>query len=101
MISSQPVARNNLRTFSVSLPALRVLYTEEVDDEVVREVGEVGDVGDAEERGVEGEGEQRGRSHRPRSGSRAPFYSSSLLHPTVPINHYSDPEGQHNRTGIL
>jgi len=20
---------------------------------------------------------------------------------TVPINHYSDPEGQHNRTGIL
>ena len=21
--------------------------------------------------------------------------------PTVPINHYSDPEGQHNRTGIL
>jgi uncharacterized protein YgbK (DUF1537 family) len=25
MISSQPVARNNLRTFSVSLPALRVL----------------------------------------------------------------------------
>jgi len=25
MISSQPVARNNFRTFSVSLPALRVL----------------------------------------------------------------------------
>jgi hypothetical protein len=35
-------------------------------------------VSDAEGRGVEGEGEQRGRrSHRPRSGSRAPtpFYS--------------------------
>jgi len=47
-------------------------------------VGEVGDVGDAEERGVEGEGEQRGRSHRPRSGSRAPFYSSSLLQAKAP-----------------
>jgi hypothetical protein len=55
--------------------ARRGTYTEEVDEEVVWEVGEVGDIGDAEERGVEGEGEQRGRSHRPRSGSRAPFYS--------------------------
>lgn len=64
--------------------ARRGTYTEEVDDEVVGEVGEVGDVGDAEERGVEGEGEQRGRSHRPRSGSRAPFYSHSLLEAKVP-----------------
>ena len=52
---------------------MRGTYTEEVDDEVVGEVGDVGDVGDAEERRVEGEGEQRGRSHRPRSGSRAPL----------------------------
>jgi hypothetical protein len=50
--------------------------TEEVDDEVVGELGEVGDV---EKRWVEGEGEQRGRSHRPRSGSRAPF-QQPLLH---------------------
>ena len=47
-------------------------------------MGEVGDVGDAEERGVEGEGEQRGRSHRPRSGSRAPFYSNSPLQAKAP-----------------
>jgi len=44
MISSQPVARNNLRTFGVNLPPLRVLNTEEVDDEVVGELGEVSDV---------------------------------------------------------
>lgn len=38
--------------------------TEEVDEEVVGEAGEVVEVGDAEERGVEGEGEQGGGAHR-------------------------------------